>query len=350
MISFFEASLKQISVHHTGNKLLDEYYKLSDKPLDVTDEQLNNILMRFFLKPFEKSNEVFRFFHPSENLSLNEVYTVIDEIFVSPETFHQASEDLAKILYDVANHPKIKSGEFYVAYFEKVQIEGEQLDAIGIFKSETKETYLSISPDQDGFKMSYNQDAISVNKLDKGCLIFNVEKAEGFKVVVFDNNKSNAAVYWKDEFLHLAIRNDNYNQTTNFLTLFKNFVIHKLDEDYELSKVDKSDILNRSFKYFKEHETFDEAEFGAVVIANEDAQNTFLNYKKSYEEEYESPIGDSFEIADAAVKKSATAFKSVIKLDKNFLITITGHKDMIERGFDEEKSMNYYKIYFREEV
>ncbi|WP_371683163.1 hypothetical protein [Pedobacter sp. G11] len=61
MISFFEASMKPLSVHHTGNKLLEEYYKLSDAPLVIDDELMNNLLMQFFLKPLEKSNEVFSF-------------------------------------------------------------------------------------------------------------------------------------------------------------------------------------------------------------------------------------------------------------------------------------------------
>ncbi len=45
MISFFEASLKQLSIHYTGNKLVEEYYKLSDAPLKIDDELLNNLLM-----------------------------------------------------------------------------------------------------------------------------------------------------------------------------------------------------------------------------------------------------------------------------------------------------------------
>ncbi|RYD70349.1 MAG: nucleoid-associated protein, partial [Sphingobacteriales bacterium] len=65
--------------------------------------------------------------------------------------------------------------------------------------------------------------------------------------------------------------------------------------------------------------------------------------------EYESPIADNFEIAESAVKKQARAYKSVLKLDKNFHIYIHGNKDMIEKGYDDDKSMNFYKVYFREE-
>jgi hypothetical protein len=349
MISFFEASLKQLSVHHTGNKLLEEYYKLSDAPLVVNDEIMSNLLMQFFLKPFEKSNEVFRFYHPNNNLSLNDVYSFVSEMFNEPDGHHEGSELLAKHLYDVANHPKIKSGELYVAYFEKVQIEGEQLDAIGIFKSETKDTYLSVYPQNDGFGMSYKQDGISINKLDKGCLIFNTEKAEGYKVVVFDQEKANHAIYWKDEFLQLAIRNDDYSKTANVMGVIKNFITEKLDDDYELSKASKIDLLNRSAKYFKEKERFDQAEFGAEVIGNDEAVKLFTDYKTNYENDYEVGIGESFEISEPAVKAKVRQFKNEIKLDKNFKVSVLGSKELIEKGFDEDKSMNFYKLYFRDE-
>lgn len=351
MVSFFEASLTQLSIHYTGNKLLDEYYKLSDAPLAIEDEMLGNLLMQYFLKPFDKVNEVYRFYHSSDNLALNEVYHFATEIFENKTLFHENSQQLVKHLYDVANHPKIKSGELYIATFSKVQIEGEQLDAIGIFKSENKDTYLKVYPQLDGFNVSYEQEAININKLDKGCLIFNAEKGEGFKVVVIDQAKSSneSAVYWKDEFLKLKIRNDNYNQTGNLLSVYKNFVTQKLDEDFEISKPEKIDLLNRSMEYFKEKETFDIEDFGNEVIGNAEGIEAFKNYKKNYEQEYESPIADSFEIADAAVKKQVRVYKSVLKLDKNFHIYIHGNKEMIEKGYDEEKSMNYYKVYFREE-
>jgi hypothetical protein len=61
------------------------------------------------------------------------------------------------------------------------------------------------------------------------------------------------------------------------------------------------------------------------------------------------PIADSFDISGAAVKKQARVYKSVLKLDKNFHIYIHGNKDLIEKGFDDGRDMNYYKVYFREE-
>lgn len=349
MVTFFEASLAQLSIHRVGNKLQDEFYVLSDNSLQIEDELLSNLLMQYYLKPFEKVNEVYRFMHSSD-MNLNELFHFSTETFKEKGRFHEVSQQITKYLYDLTNHPKIKSGELYVAYFNNVQLEGELLDAIGIFKSETKETYLKVYPEDSGFNLGYEQDGINIQKLDKGCLIFNTEKEEGFKVLVVDQtNRAGEAVYWKDEFLQLKIRNDSFNQTNNTLSVYKSFVTNKLEDDFEMNKADKIDLLNRSMKYFKEKESFELDEFSNEVLGNPQAIESFKNFKQNFEKEFDTEIADSFDISSPAVKKQARVFKSVLKLDKNFHIYIHGNKELIEKGFDDDKSMNFYKVYFKEE-
>ena len=41
--------------------------------------------------------------------------------------------------------------------------------------------------------------------------------------------------------------------------------------------------------------------------------------------------------------------KSVIKLDKNFHIYVHGESNMSEKGYDQARQLNYYKLFFREE-
>jgi len=349
MISYFQASLSQLTIHKVGNKLLDENLSLSDDSLKIDDEVLDNLLMNYFLKPFEKINEIYRLYHPTEELNLNEVFHFAEIIFNDKNNFHKNSQLIAKHLYDISNHPKIKSGELYLCYFTDLQMEGELLDAIGIFKSESKEPYLKVIQKSKKFEIMYEQEAINIKKLDKGCLIFNTEKEEGYKVAVIDQTNSTEAAYWIDNFLKLKIRNDNYTQTTTVLKVYKDFVTNIIDEEFEVSKTDKIDLLNRSIKYFKENEHFDLSEFSNEVLSNEQGIESFKKFKKSYEEEFETEIGDSFLISGTAVKKQARVFKSVLKLDKNFHIYIHGNKELIEKGYDEEMKMSYYKVYFREE-
>jgi len=349
MITYSDASLETLSIHRPGNKLLDEKYRFSQKPLPIEDEVLNDLLLRYFLSPFEKVNEIYRLSHEND-LSLNPVFHFAEKIFKDGEAFHDHSKEITKHLHEVSNHPKIKSGELYVVYFKNVQIEGEQMEAIGVFKSESKESYIKVQAGENGFDLEYEQEAVNIKKLDKGCLIFNTEKEAGYKVAVIDNtNKSSETVYWIDDFLKLSVRNDDYNQTHNALSIYKNFITEKIDDVYDISRTQKIDMLNRSMNYFKEKEAFDLDEFSNEVIGDARGIDSFKEYKSNYEKEFQTEISDNFSIAIQAVKKQARAYKSVLKLDKNFHIYIHGNNELIEKGFDENRNMNFYKVYFREE-
>lgn len=350
MLFHQDAVFSNLSIHHVGNKSNDEFYILSKEPVAIhQDETLQSLLMQYFMKPFSKISEVYRFFHPNEVLELNEVYHFTKAFFAGETPFHLYSEQVAKYLYEVSDHPKIKAGELYVVAMNNVQLEGEDHQAVGIFKSENKEAYLKVYPQQDGFGLEYEQEAININKLDKGVLIVNTEGEEGFKVMVVDQTNQSEARFWKDDFLQLKSRNDDFQQTGNMMKLYKNFVHEKLDEVFELDKVDKIDLLNRSMDYFKTKETFDNVEFEEEVIGNAKAASLFNDYKEQFGNEYDMPIQAQFEIAAPAVKKMQSSYKSVLKLDKNFHIYVHGKREYMEHGYDEDKGMSYYKLYYTNE-
>lgn len=345
-----DASFNHLIIHHVGNKSQDEYFTLSEDEIDVqSDELLSSLLMQYFMKPFAKANEVFRFFHPNDTLDLNEVYHFSKQYFEEKMSFKDYSKAIARFLFEVTEHPKIKSGEIYVVALDQIQLEGEEHQAIGIFKSENKEAYLKVFPQSDGLGIDYEEQAININKLDKGVVIVNSEAEEGFKVLCIDQTNGSEAVYWKDDFLKLKTRNDNFQQTGNLMKVYKNFINDKIDDVFEMDKADKIDLLNRSMNYFKSKETFVEDEFNEEVIGNPEAISLFKDYKQSFEDEFETPFQSNFDIAAPAVKKMASTYKSILKLDKNFHVYIHGKKEYLERGYDEEKGMNYYKLYFDKE-
>ncbi|MGO1817889.1 MAG: nucleoid-associated protein, partial [Sphingobacterium sp.] len=102
--------------------------------------------------------------------------------------------------------------------------------------------------------------------------------------------------------------------------------------------------------YFKKKETFVEEEFHQEVIGNPDAISLFKDYKHNFETEFDTPFQTNFDIAAPAVKKMTGSYKSVLKLDKNFHIYVHGKRELIEKGYDQEKGMNYYKVYFEQET
>lgn len=339
-------TIKSISVHKVGNKQNEEEIAFSKSPMEI-DEDLKAILIDYFLSSF-KSDEYYRFYH-DVGLSLNEVYTYVAEIFERPDSLHKNSENLAKHLYNQSLHPKIKGGEFYIVYFTDCNLKGQTVDVVGLFKSENKDTFLEIKSVTDGFDIE-SSEGININKLDKGCLIFNTEGENGYVLSIVDNtNKGIEAQYWKDDFLSVSILNNEFHQTSQFLGITKSFVTKQMDEDFEISKADKIDLLNRSVEYFKKHDQFDKQEFEEEVLVANNVIESFRKFDQIYRDEYEVELADNFEISAQAVKKQARVFKSVLKLDKNFHIYIHGDRELIEQGVDHD-GRKYYKIYYYNET
>lgn len=139
MISSIEAKIKACVIHRVGNKLRDEGCILSENQYDDYDS-IHEFLIEYFFTPF-KSEEYYSFYHNIDK-SMNEVYMCVNEIFSDPNTILHQSIDLSKHLYEQSTHPKVKGGEFYVVYFEDCIVDGISTNAIGLFKSENKDTYL----------------------------------------------------------------------------------------------------------------------------------------------------------------------------------------------------------------
>ncbi|MCG9880469.1 MAG: nucleoid-associated protein [Bacteroidia bacterium] len=348
MLDFSLVSLNAVSVHQTGNKTNGEPLIISKETVAKPDENLENILLKYFLKPFHQPTYYHLTFSNNDH-DLNPVYHYAKQCFDSPDSFHIQSIHLAKHLYETALHQNIKPGDFYVAQFKDMQYEGNLVEAIGIFKSETKDHFLKMERKGQNFDIDFEA-GTPVDKLDKGCLILNIDADNGFKVCVVDKiNKSAEAMYWRDQFLKIKPCADNYHFTENFLTITKDFVTKQLTTEYEVSKADQIDLLNRSVAYFKDHEKFSQDEFSKEVFGNDEGLITSFNdFKTQTTSEYELELKDGFDISDQAVKKQARVFKSVLKLDKNFHIYIHGNKNMIEKGVDPD-GRKYYKIYFNEE-
>ncbi|NVN94377.1 MAG: nucleoid-associated protein [Bacteroidetes bacterium] len=347
MINSDFAKLENTILHKIGNKLNEEGIRFSKSPI-ITDDEINNLLLKYFFSPF-KQNEYFNLYHDTD-IKLNEIYSYVSAIFTDNQELFNQSVNIAKHLYEQSVHPKIKNGEIYVTYFKDCMLDGENMDAIGIFKSETRDTYLKVYPSSDGFKID-SETGININKLEKGCLIFNTEAEKGYVVALVDNlSKGSEAQYWIDNFLHVKTREDEYHHTQNALNLCKNFVVESLPKEYDVTKADQADMLNQSLQFFKENETFSLDNFAENVMKHPQIIETFKQYKQNYENENEIKIADDFDISETAVKKQSRVMKSVIKLDKNFHIYIHGKREMIEKGFDENTGMHFYKLFYKEEL
>jgi 37-kD nucleoid-associated bacterial protein len=348
MINFSNSTIEKVSVHNVGNKTNEEDLILSNELLDISDNLVKALLSKFFLTPF--SNVEFNAFTFSNgDFTMNPLYNFASNIFDNEKTLHKNAIDIAKYLYEVSTHPQIKSGDLFVAYFKDIEIAEAMTDAIGIFKSENRQSFLKVDNEDANFRIQYD-DGINIDKLDKGCLILNVNKAEGYKVCIVNKaNKNTEAQYWREDFLKLKPLNDEYHFTKDMMGITKDFVTKQLTEEFVVSKADQIDFLNRSVDYFKTHETFNQKEFEAQIFIDKDVRKSFQDFDASYRATNNLELDDHFDISMQAVKKQVRVFKTVLKLDRNFHIYIHGDRDLIEQGTDAD-GRKFYKLYFDKEA
>ena len=355
MFDFSEVQLEKLVIHRVGNKLREEGLVLASNEYELTDGNVEELLLTYFLSAF-KDKAVYAFFDETD-LHLNEVYMYASQVFIHRQRFYEQSVNAAKYLYENSVHPQVKGGEFYMAFFSGCLFDGQKVDAIGIFKTERKENYLKVSQRHNNFMLDADK-GISVRKLDKGCIIFNVESVSGYRVAVVDNLQkgTNEAVYWKEDFLRLRDVQDAYFHTQNHLALCKDFAENVYAPIYNASKKDQVIFIKEAIDYFDKNSEFNLDDFAQQVIKEPVLIDQFKEHKALLETNQGLQPIESFEISNPAVKKVKRKNSSLIKLDTGIEINVkkpdenAGQTQVIERGFDETKGMHFYKVYFNEEA
>ncbi|SIR24808.1 nucleoid-associated protein [Pontibacter lucknowensis] len=343
-----QVRLNRLAVHRVGNKAKEEGVIASKELVDLRDEQLSDLLTNYFLAPF-KQEEFFRFHHVSD-IALNEMFAYSALMFTEPQKFLEYSVHVLNHLYEQSDHPKVKSGELYVVLLSGCVMEDDIVDAIGIFKSENKDTFLTFQEEDDDLSMNYHF-GVNIKSVDKGCLIFNTEAEDGFRVKIVDANSTDA-VFWKEDFLHVTELKDTNFNTKTALNLCKDFseeVFAQTD-----SKKAQVDFISRSVDYFSKSETFDLEEFTSSVIDEPETAERFKNYTQAFAEERDIEGFTDFAINKNTVKNMKRKFRNFIKLDTQIEIKFSGYnpeqsEQYVERGFDQERGMHFYKVYFHSE-
>jgi hypothetical protein len=112
--------------------------------------------------------------------------------------------------------------------------------------------------------------------------------------------------------------------------------------------------MNRSVDYFAKNDAFEETNFLNSVIDNPALIPEFKNYKQEKAPKYKIEDLTEFPIANAAVTSARKSIKNIINLDTNIQIKLDfinpeSAQKFVEKGWDEEKQMYYYLVYFNKE-
>lgn len=348
MIDTSAAALHQLMIHRVGNQSKDEGI-FASQDVAIIDQPIMELLLEYFLKSFQQASETYRFVHSVE-LDMNMVYRCASEIFADPSTIVTQSQHILQHLYEQSRHPHIKGGDLFVAYFDNILIYDELVSAIGIFKSEHKDAFITLS-ERDKQIIIDKHIGIGTRRVDKGCLIMETDREEGYRVLSIDHNNYDAD-YWLRQFLGIDYIKDGNFDTKAYIDFCKGF-----SEEIVKEKIDKKgqiDFLNQSVRYLESTDTVDVEEFKDIVFGDEELKNDFDNYKRNYESHHQLEISDRFEVSASVLKKQKRKLKSLIQLDTGIKIKLDfQNSDSVDRfihkGYDMERGMQYYKVYFNTE-
>lgn len=348
MIKRNRATISKFIIHKVGNKFNSATNVFSENVVTF-DEDSYNLMQPFLLKSFGNVVESYRFNHHA-NVELNEINSYSNEVFSDENSFVEISKHIVNHLFEQSNSAQIKTGDVIIALFEDIEFKEIQTQALGIFKIENKVDFFQTYMENDSLDV-YVQKGISTKKLDKGCLIINYSDDEGRTVLSIDNNNYDAQ-YWIKNFLNIKFA-DDYNQHTHqYLDLCKEFADEVVKEDLGLHE--KSKFLSHTVDYFKENDHIDYPSFKEKLFEADEHRQQFENYKKQYEEINDVVIRNHFPVSEIVLKKQKQKLKTEIKLDTNIQIKLDidapeASSEYIEKGYDDEKKMKYYKVYFNEE-
>lgn len=345
MINYQEARITELAIHRIGFDLDDEQMIITDHLTGIDDPILRRSLLRYFCGNFTDPS-----FYKMDTDSDDRLVTdSVKDIFENPTSLAGHSIALAKKLHAHSHHPNIRSGEFIVAHIQDVLIEDELTEVIAIFKAESQDSIVQIIRNHADVDVSLKE-GIFPGKVDKACLIFNIDQESGYKILAKDRtNPGKESKYWIEDFLQLQPMEDDYFFTTHYINATKEFLKDRAKPMFDIDKGTEVGILAKSQNYFNKEQELDPVTYESEVFGDHpELVSEFQDYRQEYGERKNTDLNKNFSIDSQSLQKNSRVFRSVLKLDKNFHIYVHGNRNMIERGVDPD-GRKYYKLYYEVE-
>lgn len=330
-------NIKAAVVQRVGNKSNDDGVAFSDSlcQMEGVEEHLLSLINASF-----KFDDWKQFYY-IDGLEMNPAYRFVTKIFEDENNLVKQSNNLARHLYEQSIHPNIKIGEFYVVLLEGCVIDGVVTNAVGLFKSEVMETVLTVKMEHNHLVLS-PQMGMSLKKLEKGCIIFNVEKEQGYKLAVVDNtNPKSDAHYWADNFLHVKDCDDDYHQTVRLMDMVTGFAQQVKEE----SEVESAIVAKKTADLLKTEETVRVDELADKLFDSDEQKEAFETFRQSYEVEY-GHFEEEVKVVPKAASRKPVTRMNVLRLGNDFEVKVLNPNAEIEKGVDDVSGKEYCKLYF----
>lgn len=330
-------NIKSAVVQRVGNKSNEDGVSFSDEVCQM--ESVEEPFLKLINSSF-KFND-WKQFYFIDDLELNPTYRFVTKIFADDTCIVQQANNLARHLYEQSIHPNIKIGEFYVVLLNNCEVDGKQTSALGLFKSEVRETVLTIRRENNRLVLSPEM-GMSLKKLEKGCIVFNVDKENGYKVAVVDNTGNDTdAHYWVDNFLHVRNCNDDFHQTERLLDMCTGFV----KQLKEQSDFESAIIAKRTANILSADDVLQIDNLPDLICQNEEQKADFITYRQNYEEEY-GCFDQEVNIVKKATVSKPVKRMNTMRLGSDFEVRVLNPEAEIASGIDNNSGNKYITLFY----
>lgn len=333
-----EAFIDKIICHHYSQ---DMYRCLLNNACMSVENLDSTVLKDFFIKPFSSQKGEYGFSHPV-SLDYNIVFQSAVGLLENGD-FVKCSQDIFRHLQSVSTLPTIKDGDIFVAKVEDIIMNDSYYEGLGIFKIESKSDFIETFVDSKGNMQFSLKSGFPSNRIDKACLIvFSSEKPICYLI-----DRSKDTKFWRQDFLGLVPRITDYTQSKSTLQMFKSFIEERLPDISKVTKAEQVNMINKCSELMKKTEMLNINDAAHSLFNDTKIVNQFAEYRKAFEQKENLTLQDSFGVD----KKAVTVLKNArrIRLDDTAEIHLLKTGNFLERGYDDERGMYYYTLFFSKE-
>jgi hypothetical protein len=233
-----------------------------------------------------------------------------------------------------------EEGVWFTASWADFQLEDEVGPAIGFFYARDAGGFLHVSAGEASILRG-----LPMKKPEFACLIFQ-EKQGTYRMFQF----SPQAGFWSKILFPYLQKTDDAFHSREFFRMCKSFSEDVLVKEQKKPREEQVEFLSDSLTFTKEKKAVSFDDFKHEVLKEPALIDAFDQYKDDYSDRKQWNPPDQFAVSESSQNQAKKFVKSVIKLDKNFHIYVHGNRDRIEKGFDQERSLHFYTLWFEAEV
>jgi hypothetical protein len=304
-------------------------------PLDLSDEWTNQLFNYYLLTGFgaDQTGSI-----QSEHPRFEELKGLLNRFFEDGEM----APIHGKLAGDWARFSGQcdENGVWFTAQWTHFETDTYQGPAIGFYFSNERGSFLQLN----GTEPLVLQ-GLPMKKPQFSCLFH--PDAEG-KIRQYLSEPAPSS--WSQQLFPFQRQQDEAFHAKEFFKLCKSFSEEVLVKNQGQDREQQVEFLSDSLELTRQTGEVNFEQFRQEVLKEPAVIDAFEDYKEKYAGERQWNPPDQFAVSDAVQNQAKKFIKSVIKLDKNFHIYVHGNKERIEKGFDEDKKLHYYRLWFDAEA